>query len=84
MGIKVVYGDISHMDTLHHASLHNVKIIISTIPDTILVGTNNLKIISHMKEIAPTAFIIVTAENVENALKMYDAGADYVFLPGIF
>lgn len=83
MGIKVVYGDISHMDTLHHAGLHNVKIIISTIPDTILVGTNNLKIISHMKEIAPTAFIIVTAENVENALKMYDAGADYVFLPRI-
>ena len=82
MGIKVVYGDISHMDTLHHAGLHNVKVLISTIPDTILVGTDNLKI-SHMKDICPQALIIVTAESVERALIMYAEGADYVFLPRI-
>lgn len=83
MGIKVVYGDISHMDTLHHAGLHEVKILISTIPDTILVGTDNLKIISHMKDICPHALIIVTAESVERAMMMYAEGADYVFLPRI-
>lgn len=83
MGIKVVYGDISHMDTLHHAGLHNVKVLISTIPDTILVGTDNLKIISHMKDICPQALIIVTAESVERAMMMYAEGADYVFLPRI-
>lgn len=83
MGIKVVYGDISHMDTLHHAGLHNVKVLISTIPDTILVGTDNLKIISHMKDICPQALIIVTAESVERALMMYAEGADYVFLSRI-
>jgi len=83
MGIKVVYGDISHMDTLHHAGLHNVKVLISTIPDTILVGTDNLKIISHMKDICPHALIIVTAESVERAMMMYAEGADYVFLPRI-
>ncbi|MEP7323113.1 MAG: cation:proton antiporter [Saprospiraceae bacterium] len=83
MGIKVVYGDISHMDTLHHAGIHDVKVLISTIPDTILVGTDNLKIISHMKDICPQAMIIVTAESVERALVMYAEGADYVFLPRI-
>ena len=83
MGIKVVYGDISHMDTLHHAGLDNVKVLISTIPDTILVGTDNLKIISHMKDICPLAMIIVTAESVERAMMMYAEGADYVFLPRI-
>ena len=83
MGIKVVYGDISHMDTLHHAGLEEVKILISTIPDTILVGTDNLKIISHMKDICPKALIIVTAESVERAMMMYAEGADYVFLPRI-
>jgi voltage-gated potassium channel Kch len=83
MGIKVIYGDISHMDTLHHAGLDEVKIIISTIPDTILVGTDNLKIISHMKDICPQALIIVTAESVERAMMMYAEGADYVFMPRI-
>jgi len=48
LGIKIVYGDISHLDTLHHAGIHEVKIVISTIPDTILVGTDNLKIIKHI------------------------------------
>jgi Kef-type K+ transport system membrane component KefB len=83
MGIKVVYGDISHPDTLHHAGIQDVKIVISTIPDTILVGTDNLKIIKHIKEICPQAKIIVTAESIERALKMYAEGADYVFIPRI-
>lgn len=83
MGIKVVYGDISHMDTLHHAGIHDVKIVISTIPDTVLVGTHNLKIIRHMQELCPHAKIIVTSESVERALMMYAEGADFVFIPRI-
>jgi len=83
MGVKVVYGDISHPDTLHHAGIHDAKIVVSTIPDTILVGTDNLRIIRHIKEISPHAKIIVTAESIERALKMYAEGADYVFIPRI-
>lgn len=83
MGIKVVYGDISHMDTLHHAGIEDVKVVISTIPDSILVGTDNLKIIKHIKEICPEARIIVTAESAERAVSMYNEGADYVFIPRV-
>jgi voltage-gated potassium channel Kch len=83
MGVKVVYGDISHMDTLHHAGLDDVKIVISTVPDTILVGTDNLKIVRQMKEICPHAKIIVTAESTDRALKMYNEGADYVIVPRV-
>ncbi len=83
LGVKVIYGDISHLDTLHHAGIDEVKIVISTIPDSVLVGTNNLKIIKHIKEICPKAKIIVTAESIERALKMYAEGADYVFIPRI-
>lgn len=82
-GVKVIYGDISHLDTLHHAGIHDMKIVISTIPDSILVGTDNLKIIRHIKELCPHAKIIVTAESSDRALKMYAEGADYVFLPRI-
>ncbi|HNE18471.1 MAG TPA: NAD-binding protein, partial [Turneriella sp.] len=81
LGIPAVYGDIGHIDTLHHVGLHHTKVAISTIPDTILVGTSNTKLIKQIEDIAPHAKIIVTAENPESALKMYEAGADYVFLP---
>ena len=80
-GIKVVYGDISNPETLHHAGISEAKIVISTISDEILVGTNNLKLIDQMKKIAPEARIIVTAESPSRALILYDAGADYVCLP---
>lgn len=81
LGIPAIYGDIGHIDTLHHVGLHHTKVAISTIPDTILVGTSNTKLIKVIEDIAPHAKIIVTAENPESALKMYEAGADYVFLP---
>jgi Kef-type K+ transport system membrane component KefB len=80
-GIKVVYGDVSNPETLHHAGIGEAKILISTISDEILVGTNNLKLIDQMQRIAPKARIIVTAESPARALTFYDAGADYVYLP---
>jgi len=81
LGIPAVYGDISHVDTLHHVGLHHTKVAISTIPDTVLVGTSNTKLIKQLEEIAPHAKIIVTAETPASAIKMYEEGADYVFMP---
>jgi Kef-type K+ transport system membrane component KefB len=80
-GIKVVYGDVSNPETLHHAGIGRAKIVLSTIPDEILVGTNNLRLIDRMKKIAPEARIIVTAASPSRALTLYEAGADYVYLP---
>lgn len=80
-GIKAIYGDIAHTDTLHHAGLHNAKVAVSTIPDNILVGTDNLRLIRQIRSICPHAKIIVTAENPAKALEMYAEGADYVCLP---
>jgi Kef-type K+ transport system membrane component KefB len=80
-GIKVVYGDVSNPETLHHAGIGGAKIVLSTIPDEILVGTNNLRLINRIKKIAPQARIIVTATSPSHALRLYEAGADYVYLP---
>jgi len=82
-GVRVVYGDISHLETLHHAGIEHAKLVLSTIPDDILVGTKNLDIIALMQKLCPAAKIIVTAESPTAALKMYDAGADYVLLPNM-
>jgi Kef-type K+ transport system membrane component KefB len=81
LGIDVIYGDVSHPDTLQHSGIGDAKLVISTIPDRILVGTNNLKLLRHVKALSPQAKIIMTAENADAALAMYAEGADYVLLP---
>jgi len=80
-GVRVIYGDISHLDTLHHAGIHDAKIVLSTIPDSILVGTDNLRLMKHIQSLCPHAKMLVTAENPQRALQMYAEGADYVLMP---
>ncbi len=80
-GVKVVYGDVSNPETLHHAGIEAAKIVIATIPDEILVGTDNLRLVGWIKKMAPEARIIATAESPSRALTLYRAGADYVYLP---
>jgi DNA-binding NarL/FixJ family response regulator len=61
--------------------LESVKIAISSITDDILVGTDNLKLISEIRAISPHAKIVVTAQSNTRARELYAAGADYVLRP---
>lgn len=81
IGIQCKYGDIGNADTLKHLDLSSAKLLICTIPDHLLKGTNNLKLLKTLKKIAPVAKIIVTAETINSAREMYSEGADYVFVP---
>lgn len=78
--VHVIYGDISHADTLHHAKVPEAKVILSTIPDSVLKGTSNLRILRQLKAMAPEAQIIVNSEVLEHAREMYQEGAAYVLL----
>ena len=79
--IACIYGDISHIDTLRHSHLENAKLIVSTIPDAILRGTTNLKLLRNARAVCPAAKVIVTSDQLKHALELYEAGADYVFIP---
>jgi Kef-type K+ transport system membrane component KefB len=79
--VKVVYGDVSNLQTLHHAGLEEAKLVISTITDDILVGTTNLQLLTQVKRLAPKARVVVTAARPSRALELYRAGADFVLLP---
>lgn len=83
MGINCQYGDISHVDTLRHLHLFHAKVIVCSIPDKILKGTTNLKLLKSLKQLAPKSSIIVTAENIHTARELYEEGASYVFIPRI-
>jgi voltage-gated potassium channel Kch len=80
-GIACKYGDVSNMQTLHHAEVEDAKLVVSTIPDTILRGTDNLRLLRHARRLCPHAKVVVTANRAAAALDLYEAGADYVFVP---
>lgn len=81
--IKCRYGDISHTETLRHFGVESASVFVSTVPDSILKGTTNLKLLIHLKAMFPKALVIVTAETMESAREMYIHGASYVFIPRI-
>ncbi len=78
LGIACVYGDISHRDSLHHAGLEGARVVACTIPDSVLRGTDNLKILSTVRALCPHAKVVVTAQSNSQAAELYAAGADYV------
>ena len=79
-GIACRYGDVANMDTLHHAGVHAPKLVVSTIPDAILKGTSNARLLRLVRRLWPEAKAIVTAGGPTSAIELYEAGADFVFV----
>ena len=77
-GVHVIYGDISNVDTLVHAGISKAEMIILSVPDSLLVGANNEKLVRHVRALNPTARIAATADLLANVNDLYAAGADYV------
>ena len=80
-GISCVYGDIAHADTLRHAGLDSAELVLCTITDDILRGTNNLRLLRNARAACPNAKVVVSTEHIPHALELYAAGADFVYLP---
>jgi Kef-type K+ transport system membrane component KefB len=77
-GMHVVYGDISNVDTLLHAGVGKSELIILSIPNSLLKGADNEKLVRHVRALNPTAKIVATAELLSDVNDLYEAGADYV------
>ena len=80
-GIQVTYGDISNVDTLLHAGIGKAELIILSIPDALLKGANNEKLVRHVRSINSTAKIVATSDVLADISDLYDAGADFVTVP---
>ena len=79
-GIKVQYGDIAHAEVLRHAGLEKAEIVVSSVPDALLVGTSNERLARLVRAINPHAKIIATADVIGNVQALYAAGADHVIV----
>ncbi|HEY1421744.1 MAG TPA: cation:proton antiporter [Candidatus Dormibacteraeota bacterium] len=82
--IKCIYGDIAHMDTLRHAGIEHAELVVSSITDDVLRGTNNIKLMKNVRGNAPKARIVLTTDHIPQALEFYRAGADFVFIPRLY
>jgi len=79
-GATVKYGDLSNTDTLHHLGLARSQVIMCTIPDDVLRGIDNRSLVELVREMAPSAVIIANAVSLAEVEKIYQAGADYVYM----
>ncbi len=80
VGAKVKYGDLANPETLHHAGVDKAEVVVLTVPDDLLRGTDNRKLVEAVRRINPQAIIIANAVSFPDCQAIYEAGANYVFL----
>ncbi|MFT4115884.1 cation:proton antiporter [Bradyrhizobium sp.] len=77
-GLHVIYGDISNVDTLLHAGVGKSEMVILSVPDSLLKGATNEKLVRHVRALNPDALIVATADLLSDVGELYEAGASYV------
>ncbi len=80
VGAHVEYGDLSNSDTLLHSGIDRARVVVSTVPDDLMRGTDNRRLVATVRRMNPKAIIIANAVNLSDCEAIYAAGADYVFL----
>jgi Kef-type K+ transport system membrane component KefB len=78
-GAKVVYGDIGSIEVLRHAGVGDAEVIVSTVPDELLRGTNNAELVRQLRQLAPNAQIIANCTRISQVAAIRTAGANHVF-----
>jgi Kef-type K+ transport system membrane component KefB len=79
--VHVVYGDITQRDVLQHAGVAQAEIIICTLPNMVLKGASNFRMLRQLRELNPQAKIMVHAELLSDIPELYNAGATFVSAP---
>ncbi|TGL54342.1 potassium transporter Kef [Leptospira kemamanensis] len=82
-GFQWAYADLAHPDSLSHIGLHDASMVICTISDSFLKGTNNNRLLSTLSKLAPNAKIILTSDEPGEAKKLVADGAQKVIIPGV-
>jgi Kef-type K+ transport system membrane component KefB len=80
-GIAATYGDVAHVTTLEHANVEHADVLVCTLPDAILKGTTNARLMKQLQSLAPDARLILTADRFAVARELYQEGAAWVYMP---
>ncbi|MEN8214047.1 MAG: cation:proton antiporter [Pseudomonadota bacterium] len=80
LGPTVRYGDLANVETLHHAGVDKARVVLVSVQDDVLKGTSNLRLVRDIRHLNPGAVIIANAIELVESVRLYDAGADYVYM----
>ncbi|HCB52160.1 TPA: hypothetical protein DEP21_06440 [Patescibacteria group bacterium] len=75
--LPCIYGDVGDMDFLEELNIKSTRMIISSIKKF----DENMILLKTMKEKNKNLIIILVSNHVQEAVKLYEQGADYVILP---
>lgn len=77
LGVPCLYGDVDDETLLDELPWEDLKMAISTIPDL----ETNLLLVEKVKSSNKDVIVIMRAHTIEDALDLYEKGADYVLTP---
>jgi len=75
--INYIFGDATDAELLEEAGLEKARLVVSTIPEFEI----NKFLLSFLKHKNPKAVAVLHSDDPDEAVKLYEAGADYVVLP---
>jgi len=75
--IPALYGDVYDLELLDELPLERLHLAISTIPEL----DTNLLLLDSIRDVNKDCVIILRAHSIDDALKLYKAGANYVLTP---
>jgi Trk K+ transport system NAD-binding subunit len=75
--VDAIYGDVDDSEFLEDLGIYKAKLVVSTIPEK---ETNQL-ILDILKRNKSHTISLLTGRQIEDALELYKAGADYVIMP---
>ena len=76
-GLNCKYGDMNNLELLSEICISDIKMAVSIIPHL----STNLALIKNLKRKNPKIIVIVISPHIDEALELYEAGANYVVLP---
>ncbi len=75
--IAFKYGDVDDEEFLNELNLSKTKMVVSTVPDV----ESNILLMKNVRDFNPNAIIILRAHTINDALELYEKGANYVLTP---
>ena len=75
--VPCIYGDLGNIEFLDEINVQNTKMIISTIKNF----DEDMLLLKTMKKTNRNLILVFVSNHLEEALKLYEQGADYVILP---
>jgi Kef-type K+ transport system membrane component KefB len=81
-GFHWVYGDLAYPETLLHWGVAGASFVVCSVSDTFLRGITNRRLLAHLKQMAPHAQLIMSAEENQEAQLLLEEGAAHVIVSG--